>query len=225
MRSFLILRCQRFRFFNSRRSYLSLLELLVVIAILTLIGGLFAIKIDRAVQEQKFRSEVDQVVEHLRLAQNLMLIFHTNVHVKFWSVDAKGIYYQLSFDTPLPAKWNPEMQRLHQLTTVRSLYIDDLEKYKDRELDVLEEFSNKESGTLILSFLSGGSKMSQGILRLSTSDKESSQAMVRWILLPGFPSQILSVSEEPSAEWMEAKEQFNKQFTQQTFEEIRAQDK
>jgi hypothetical protein len=204
-----------------RRLYFTMLELLVVISILSLIGGTIGINIAKSVREQYFRTEVSQVVDQLRLAQDLMLIFHTDVFVKFSHKSGTDSFRcELEFPVAKPKmseSWLNELQRKRKnLTYTRSITF--------QTIDGSDDYG--EMDELVIAFMSGGSKMSKGFLRLSTSrDPKSLGALERFITLPGFPSPIFdSAIYTYDKQQTEKDEVFNKSLTQQTIEEIRAQE-
>ena len=88
-----------------RRHFITLLELLIVIAILALVSGVIGVNIKKALLDQRFRMEVGMILDELRLAQDLMLILSTDVHVKFsQDKEKKGIKYWLELETELPER-------------------------------------------------------------------------------------------------------------------------
>lgn len=167
-----------------RREAVTLLELLIVIAIISLASGVVAISINKAIVDQKFRTEVSMVVEELRLAQDLMLILSTDAHVHFES-DKKeeGIRYYLELETALPLNIEREILRKKKpLKTIKGVFFRDelpLET-KERHVDV--------------KFLSNGAVMSKGIIRLASTDNENPPegTLQAFICLSGYPKPILS---------------------------------
>lgn len=176
-----------------RRSYITLIELLLVIAILGIVAGIVGVNATKAWQEQRFKSEVAQVVDQLRLAQDLMLIFNTNVQFKIAATD-DGLEYRLEFDTPLPQRWSAEINRPHnKLQVVRAFNFED----KLESEDNLKSPPQDNSTNIV--FLSGGSRMSRGIIRISTTDDfDRKDALTRYICLPGVPAPISSTAVLPS---------------------------
>lgn len=135
-------------------------------------------------QEQRFRTEVAQVMDKLRLAQNLMLILNEDVKVHF-KRQANGISCGLSFRCPLSGKgWGKEINREQLLTAINLITFKGIGK----------ETNNK--GDFALEFLSGGMVMSEGILKLSTA-KGRLYSDQRFVCLPGYPSTLISVSKKP----------------------------
>lgn len=170
-----------------RRLPVTLLELLVVIAVLALTSGIAMIGISKSLRDQRFRTEVSMVADELRLAQDLMLVLGTDVHVKF-AVHASGvgIDYWLELETGLPKSIKHELvQKHHHLQTVRGVFFMD---------ELVEVFTQ---GQLDVKFLSKGIVMSKGIMRLSTSDQDPSppDALNAYIPIAGYPSPIFSVDD------------------------------
>lgn len=198
-----------------RRLYFTLMELLLVIGILAAVAGFVGMNIAKAVREQRFRAEVAQVVDQLRLAQDLMLVFQGDVHFTLsLAEDGKAFSYGLKFDYDLPNYWKREIQqKQRKLTHIHFISMDPPVKSGDQD-------------TLDLAFLSNGSVMSKGVLRLSTSESSDTLgALEQFIYLPGHPAPIFSRSTHNKSEVSPEKESsFNKQFTQRMIEEIRAQE-
>lgn len=185
------------RFFPSNRSGITvrfrpftIIEMLVVIAILAVVGGIVSVSIHRAYVQQRFRSEVAVVVNTLRLAQDLMIILHDDVHVKFIEDKGNGIQFWLETESPLAKAWEQEIQRTHKtLTVIHSI------KFRDELLGTVRY------GELDIKFLSGGSVMSRGTIRLATTDDETrTNALRSAICLLGFPHPINSYPEDVARE-------------------------
>lgn len=164
-----------------KRRPVTLVELLLVLMVLTMVGGLVAINIRRAYQEQAFRAEVATVVDSLRLAQDLMLILDSDVHVYF-AANPQGILSWVETEKRLTPNWERELKR--KRTLLKAIHLVEMEQ-KEAILDV--------------QFLSGGSVMSKGVLGLySSSNKFQPGVFVSSICLPGIPQPIRSVSGELS---------------------------
>ncbi|MGZ3732861.1 MAG: pilus assembly FimT family protein [Parachlamydiaceae bacterium] len=165
-----------------QRCYLTLIEMIVVMTIIMFVGGIAGINISKAIQEQRFRTEVALVVDQLRLAQNLMLILNEDVKVKFKHTD-KGITHFLSFQCASNSGWDKELTRPSKpLTAIRQIEFQSPDK-KQGVADVT------------LSFLSKGMVMSQGILKLSTGPSYNYQE-TRYICLYGYPSPITAQADK-----------------------------
>lgn len=201
------------RAFALKKACLTLVEILIVIAIFSLVGGFIGININKAVREQRFRTEVSGIVDLLRTAQDIMLMMDISTKVLFTqdpSID--GIQVGLETDTPLPKRWSALLQRPPRtLKGIHWVQFEDVEK-KGGE------------GKLTISFLSSGVGMSKGILRLSTSARDDELgALTSWICLPGYPKPIFSVNSDdgdPTCKF-EDEEEYVKNITRQMYEEIR----
>lgn len=172
--------------FNAKR-FLTLIELMIVLTIIALVGGLIGINITTAVKAQRFRTEVDMMVDTLRLAQDLMLIMGADVHVRVATEQAgKGIEYWVEVEGGVPKQWESVIKRTRRLL-VETHGIAFLEQ---RPFPII-------SGQLDLRFQSNGTMMSQGVLRMSTHEQmEAAGALKRDICLPGYPHPIVSVVEK-----------------------------
>jgi hypothetical protein len=194
-----------------RRVCFTLLEVLVVMTLVLAFGGVVAINVHKAVIEQRYRTEVELVIDTLRLAQDLMLIAGVDIHfiMKEASSD-QGIECRLEVDGAVPKKWEGMIARSHRLlTAIRTA------NFKDQRFPFTE-------GMLDLRFQSQGTMMSRGILRLSPYYSEKIKGpLVRAICLPGYPHPIISKPEtdKPMPCGEESKE-FDLLLTQQTQREI-----
>lgn len=173
------------------RRHVTLLEILIVMAILALVGGLVSIGINRALADQRFRTEVSLIVDQLRLAQDLMLVLGTDVHVKFAEdKDKSGIKYWLELETELPNEIEREVLRKHSnLKTIRGVFLKD------------QLAMESVRGEIDVKFLSKGSVMSRGVMRLATSDSEDPPkgTLENYICLPGYPKPIFSTDDKKQA--------------------------
>lgn len=189
------------------RRYMTLIEMIVVMAVLSMVAGVIGVNINRSMQEQRFRTEVAQIMDKLRLAQNLMLILNEDVKLNFTKTD-NGILCGLTFHCPLNKGWAPELKREQLLTAVRGV------DFKGGGQDL-------GKGNFALEFLSGGTVMSRGILKLSTG-KNRYYSDRRYVCLPGFPSPIVSVTTKPNIECLTKSSQANDGLTQLIMPEILA---
>ncbi|WP_213156918.1 type II secretion system protein [Parachlamydia sp. AcF125] len=166
-----------------RLSYFTLVEVLIVLAILSIVTVAIGININKALEEQRFRTEVETIVNELRIAQDLMLILQADVTVKFLQGN-DGITFTLETESQATRNWMNEILRVKPVfKTIRGI------SFKDElDLPVTE-------GAISLHFLSKGTIMSRGILRLSNSSDAvnvPSWAQVRVINLYGYPHPIAS---------------------------------
>jgi prepilin-type N-terminal cleavage/methylation domain-containing protein len=191
-----------------KRLAFTLLEILIVIAILGLIAGLIGVNMYKVKRQQGFLKEVDLIVDKLRLAQDLMLIFHGDVHVLFVKrTDNQGLDLILKFDHEIPNSYSKHFQEPHRLANI----------YR---FEYSGEFDDTAEAEAVIKFLSGGTVMSKFKLILSNSFKNSPNAIFRYIHLPGYPAPIFASSLE------EKKEQpitaFEEQLTQRTRDEVQS---
>lgn len=198
-----------------RRRYFTLLELLVVMAILAVTGGAVAIGVRRALEDQRFRSEVGVIVNKLRLAQDLMLIIGTDVHVKFAQDNkAGGNRVTMEMETRLPPEIEREVLREHgHLKMIRGIFFRDLNtpQYAEGQIDVR--------------FFSSGAVMSRGVMRLATSDREDPPAgtLEAYVCLPGYPSPISSTDQKVDSDRecnKKAEELYDSKLTQDTLAKL-----
>lgn len=145
-----------------------------MLALIFIIVGAMGLNIRSLLKEQRFKAETSLVVDTLRLAQDLMLIAESDAHVRFApDKESGGILYWIELEKPLTKSWIRELVRKRApLTAIRWV-----------------EFEEAQGGRVAnqfdLHFLSGGSVMSQGNLRLANADRQPS--MQGYICLPGYP--------------------------------------
>lgn len=177
--SALIKPCSAMRRKQSRRRHITFIEIMIIITILIITLGLIGVNIRDLVKQQRFKSEVSLVVDQLRLAQDLMLMLDIDAIVKL-AKDGKGIKTSIEVEINLPEGWQREVTRPHPpLTSIAIVEFDDLTS------------GAKTAGLPVtLHFLSEGSVMSQGVLRLASQDSK----MESFICLPGYPRPIDNVT-------------------------------
>lgn len=198
-----------------QQRHVTLLEMIIVIAILSLIAGIIGMGIRQSILDQKFRNEVSMVVDQMRLAQDLMLILGTDVHLKFAADDKeKGIRLWIETESKLYGPVQKEIDRQqHFLTAIHGVFFDDQTDHfhKKEHLDIL--------------FLSKGAVMSNGILRLSLTDRDPAPEgeVQNFICLKGYPAPISAKEtyELAASSCNEEKEKdFNKRLTDDTLQRI-----
>lgn len=176
-----------------RRLPITLLEMIIVISILALASGIVAVNINKALVDQRFRTEVGMVVDKMRLAQDLMLILGTDVHLNFEENEkGDGINFWLDTETELPKNVKYEIHKKDKetLRTIKGVFLADelVSEIKEKYIDV--------------KFLSHGAVMSKGIMRLATSDKDSPPkgTLQSFICLAGYPRPIVSYTSKEEAD-------------------------
>jgi hypothetical protein len=175
-----------------RRRAITLLEVVIVVIILSIASGIVAININNALIEQRFRSEVGLIVDEMRLAQDLMLILGTDVHLHF-AETKKGdaIEYWLELETRLPQNVEREIKRKRKaLKAIKGVFLED------------ELLSEIQESHLDVKFLSNGAVMSKGVMRLATSSDENvpKGTLESFICLAGHPKPIVSSRTKEEAE-------------------------
>lgn len=173
------------------RRAITLIEVLIVISILSLVAGIAAVGLNKAVFDQRFRTEVSMIVDSLRMAQDLMLVLGTDVHVHFAEDKNEGIKYWIELETTLPQNVQREVLRKKPLLkAIKGVFLADklLAETQESHLDV--------------KFLSNGAVMSHGIMRLASSSDENvpKGTLESFICLAGYPSPIVSSETKEEAE-------------------------
>lgn len=154
-----------------RKSCFTLLEILVVMMLISIGVVVTGLKIQDIYHEQRFNSETRQVINHLSMAQDLMLIMDTDVFVRFSPDEKKeSIKMWLEVEKPLDQPWKRLVERRIPLTAIRSI-----------------EFDGTPSKKLTLQFSLG--KMSKGMLILKEEENSKKKKERKSnIELRGYPS-------------------------------------
>ncbi len=195
-----------------QRRFFTLIEILIVLSILAVTTSVIGINITGALRDQRFKTEVGVVLDKMRLAQDLMLVLRTDVHLIFFQEsENKPIFMWIECDTPLGKHWKREIQRPKELKTIQ--YVDFRDDLKD----------NVTMGKVDMKFFSGGTVMSSGILRLSTSKSESDKgALQRFVYMAGYPRPLKSSPNPRDEEGIlpENSSGFNERLTLYAMQEI-----
>jgi len=198
--------------YRVKRSHFTLLELLIVMMVLALTTGTIAFNINKALREQHFKTEVELVVDYLRLAQNLMLIMNVDTHVIFENSKSDGSnLISLKIDENLD-------DRLLEVVTSKQKKLDYI-----RFIDFHDENrTTVDLNKIDVKFISKGSVMSKGLLRLATTESTAG-GLQKYICLAGYPKSIYSISEktdDPSCH--ESAQDFDQRLIQFTVQEIQS---
>lgn len=158
----------------TRRSFFTLIELLVVLLLTTIGMAVTGIKIKETYDQQKFFGEIQQVLSHLQVAQDTMLVLQTDMQIKFKrDPDTKAIYYTLMAENPLPTYIANILKGEHTLKAIRGM------QFEDQSI-------SDEAG-ITLKFFSKGMVMSQGVLILSQDAEGKDSSKSHQIELAGHP--------------------------------------
>ncbi|CUI15739.1 hypothetical protein PNK_0101 [Candidatus Protochlamydia naegleriophila] len=158
---------------NIRQAHFTLLELLIVLLILSLGIALTGVKLKEAYEEQRFFSECGQVIDQLRMAQELMLVLDSDVEVRL-AIDpeTKQVTSNLAVEKPLNDAWVKLIERKLSFSAIRS--------YK---------FDDNQANPLVVRFSLGN--MSKGKLVLSAAEhSRTGELWQETIDLIGYPSPI-----------------------------------
>jgi prepilin-type N-terminal cleavage/methylation domain-containing protein len=173
-----------------KKPFFTLLEVLVVMMIIASLAVLTGVKLMSAYSEQCFLSETEQVLNHLQMAQDLMILLDTDVTLKFslegavecWLEVEKPLVVRKSdvkeFDPLASLKWSQLVQRHLPLYSIEWV------EFKEEGSKSLEESQEGDQRNLCLSFSLG--RMPTGKLSLGTSRDNR----IRTIHLVGFPCSI-----------------------------------
>ena len=127
-----------------RKSCFTLLELLVVLFIISFGVIITGVKVKELYQEQRFLSETQQVLSHLAMAQDLMLIMDTDVQVHF-DLNQKEMW--LEIEKPLNEPWARLVERKVPLSAIRSM---EFKGHPVKELKLLFSLGQMDKGLLVL---------------------------------------------------------------------------
>ena len=153
------------------RGYFTLLEILVVLLLLSYGAFLTGVKVKEMYRQQRFFSQTQQVLNHLAMAQDIMLIMDTDVAVTFVKDRSTGgTTLKLEVDKPLDLSWAKFVERRVELSAVESV-----------------EFHGAPADEILLHFSLG--RMSRGSLVLLGGTKEEERFCIE---LPGYPSPLIN---------------------------------
>lgn len=180
------------------KRFFTLLELLVVVFILSIGAVVTGIKVKNIYQEQRFLAEVDQILGHLQLAQDLMLILDTDVYFYLVKYANGTLAYYVEVEKPVVVKsktngldkeasikWLNIMERKIPLKTIRSFQFNGESKVAISNQEWEESSISKK---VCLCFSLG--KMSKGQLFLSASSDQVEESTDPVITLMGYPCLI-----------------------------------
>lgn len=164
------------------KRHFTMIELLVVIAILAVASVLVGLGVRSALFDQRYKTEINVVVDQLRTAQDLMLFASAEAYVKFTKDDQGRLISWIEVTSKLP----PFLEK--QVALSRRTY---------QALTSFEFFEPGRSSPIVdkfqLEFGSHGTSMTRGVLRLRAG---SDNAWIRDIDLVGSPEPIAARKNE-----------------------------
>lgn len=189
-----------------KKAHITLVEILIVMAVILLIAGVVGVKSQQVLAQQRFRTEVSLVVDKLRLAQELMLVLNTDVHVKFSeNASQTGMQFWLEVDSPLTKDWEKILKRVKG----------DFKAIHEVDFDPKME----TPGALDIKFVPNCGASTRGILNLYSNREKSGAKSV--IPLQGYPSPIDYVENpDPSFSLGKEDDDFNERLTILTRNEV-----
>lgn len=173
-----------------RHKSFTLIEMLMVLSIIALIAGVIGINMQKAFRDQRFKSELAGFVDHLRLAQDLMLIADADVHFKIEANESeRSIKYWIETDKPFAKHFERFLKKVGTLKTIHHV----------------SHVSGKD-GLIDLKFLSKGSVLTSGNIQLSAAkNSEEKNTLIANVMLKGYPGPIFS-SNAKNSELLETQE-------------------
>lgn len=159
-----------------KRSCFTLVEMLIVLLILSTGIALTGVKIKQAYDDQRKLSDIQQVLNCLIMAQDLMLMMNADVELVLkHDRKTKLVVCLLEVEKPVNETWAKIVGRKIELSRIRSF-----------------QFNGYHADPLRLRFTLG--KMSKGTLTLSLNDHPGDGSDDKndfKIVLPGYPSPIV----------------------------------
>lgn len=150
----------------------TILEMLIAFSIILIVGGAIGIGIVKAREQQRFNASVQIVVDKLQLAQDFMLMLKTDVWMKYEINGDGNLICYVKVDRPLSPQLYQVLNLHSKIPGIHTIAFED-------------EQHHMQIDTVRLEFLSGGSKMSRGVLKITGKGSN-----IRYILLPGYPQPI-----------------------------------
>jgi Tfp pilus assembly major pilin PilA len=159
------------------KKYFTLMELLIVMAIIIMVTTVIGFNVTKAIENDRFRTGTNLMLNRLKMAQDLMLILKTDVTLKcVQNKEKKEVSCYIQVEKPLTQALEKIINANPLLNGISHITFND----KEMNRDYHDNFT--------LNFVSGGSKMSRGFLRLNNGNLEE------LIYLPGYPNPIGSHS-------------------------------
>lgn len=162
---------------RAAKRYITLIEVLVVIAIIAASAGILAVKMRDFLQEQAYLDESHQLLNQLRIAQDVMQVMNADLVVRI-SQDDKGLFTSQIEPKTTP----PELaKRLISTSPLKLKAIGRLEFEDQFTETVLKE-------NFDLTFMSRGFTMNHGIIKLFPKGTSGPEQV---IYLSGHPAPLL----------------------------------
>lgn len=185
------------------RRPITLFELLIVMVLASLVTGAVVINVRKLILQQQFRTDVALIVDKLRLAQDLMLIYGTDLQLHI--AGREPVESWIEFKEAPQEGWKKLLQKKLPLKSLRVVL------WKT-------PLGDEQRLPISVRFFSKGSVMDSGLL--SFEDMSGEKAT---ICLPGFPhfiqSSIGKSGDDPACDW--ASQQSSEQaLTQYTVAEL-----
>lgn len=162
--------------FISRRYCFTLFEFLIVMGIIVAVLGIIGINFGKSIQKERFHAGIGLILDKLQLAQDLMLILKNDVQLKFYrDPQTNKLFCFVELEQPLQKGFAKIVNKHSEISGISSWVFENQEKH------------TQEQESFVLEFISGGTKMSRGILHLYGDDSKSLSEV---IALPGYPRPI-----------------------------------
>jgi type II secretory pathway pseudopilin PulG len=189
---------------RKKKQAVTLLEILIAFALVASLAAFFSMKMHRALQEQRFLKETEQILELLSLAQDAMLFLNQDVVVNIGKEGQnQGLTFSYTLKTLPKREWKPLLTANQTFKTIHAIGFSP---------------EQEDRSKISLLFCDQGARMSQGTLTLCSHDTlDKKDALKKFIYLSGLPAPLKLLNDKPDPE---KQAQEIKELTQQLMEEI-----
>ncbi len=160
---------------------------MIVMAILAIAAGVVGFNLINMIKEQKFRTGVSVVTDHLQTAQEIMLVLSTPVKVVIQKNKDQTISLTTKVDIPLNTPLAKYIKSSNKIDGINSMSFNDGQASRRDEIEIM--------------FYPSGRRMTRGVLLLSAYTSPTTTGPLRqYIPLPGFPAPIQLGGDLPKEE-------------------------
>ena len=161
--------------------------MMIVMALLALAAGAVGFNLINMLKEQRFRTGVSIVTDHLQTAQEIMLVLSTPVKVVIQKNKDQTISLTTKVDIPLNTPLARYIKSSNKIVGINSLSFNDGQSTRREEIEIL--------------FYPSGRRMTRGVLLLSAYPSTTDNGLLKQIIiLPGYPAPIQLGGEFPKEE-------------------------
>ncbi len=147
------------------------MEMLLVLALIGVAASIVSFGAFKMLREQRFRSGVDLLIDKMQMAQEIMLVFKTDVNIVLDGRSGSEIKYRIESDRKLPREISSTLHLPETIPGIHSLSFEDARH-------------GFQQGVVEIKFSANAMSTSKGTLVLATD------SLKRRIDLPGYPYPI-----------------------------------